>query len=152
MKKLFVFVSMKYKTAREITNRINECKEEVENIIKEDVEVIYSLITDKAPDSANEGVWITAKYMDKMAFADIVYFDRDFEKDTICSAAFIAAVKNRIPMVIRNECENLRTIFYKNKWRGFLYTKPLTDSEEKPNTLVMGAKTINMISDEFGLF
>lgn len=152
MKKLFVFVSMKYKTAREITNRINECKEEVENIIKEDVEVIYSLITDKAPDSANEGVWITAKYMDKMAFADIVYFDRDFEKDTICSTAFIAAVKNRIPMVIRNECENLRTIFYKNKWRGFLYTKPLTDSEEKPNTLVMGAKTINMISDEFGLF
>ena len=152
MKKLFVFVSMKYKTAREITNRINECKKEVENIIKEDVEVTYGLITVKAPDSANEGVWITAKYMDKMAFADIVYFDRDFEKDTICSTAFIAAVKNRIPMVIRNEGDNLRTIFYKNKWRGFLYTKPLTDSEEKPNTLVMGAKTLNMISDEFGLF
>ena len=149
MKKLFVFVPMKYKTAREIKNRINECKEEVENIIKEDVEVIYHLVIDKAPDSANEGVWITAKYMDKMAFADIVYFDRDFEKDTICSTAFVAAVKNKIPIVIRNECGNLRTIFYKNKWRGFLYVKPL---EEKTNTLVMGAKTVNMISDESDLF
>ena len=152
MKKLFVFVSMKYKTAREITNRINECKEEVENIIKEDVEVIYHLITDKAPDSANVGVWITAKYMDKMAFADIVYFDRDFEKDTICSTAFIAAVKNRIPMVIRNDYDNIRTIFYKNKWRGNLCFRQLMDVEEKPKTLVMGAKTINMIVDESGLF
>ena len=87
--------------------------------------------------------------MDKMAFADIVYFDRDFEKDTICSTAFVAAVKNKIPIVIRNECGNLRTIFYKNKWRGFLYVKPV---EDKPKTLVMGAKTINMIVDESGLF
>lgn len=152
MKKLFVFVPMKYKTAKEITNRINECKKEVEEILREEVEVIYHLTIDKAPDSANEGIWITAKYMDKMAFADIVYFDRNFEKDTVCSTAFVSAVKNKTPIIIRNDYDNIRTIFYKNKWRGHLYFRQLLDIEDKPKTLVMGAKTINMIVDESGLF
>lgn len=149
MKKLFVFVPPKDKTEQELIDRIKECRKEVEEILKEDAKVICPFIYEETPESSNENVWLTAKCIEKMAFADVVYFDRDFEKDSICSSAYVAAVKNKIPMVIRNEHGNLRTIFYKNKWRGFLYVKPL---EEKTNTLVMGAKTVNMISDESDLF
>lgn len=40
MKKLFVSLPMKGKTQEEIINRINKCKEEVEEILKEE-DVVY---------------------------------------------------------------------------------------------------------------
>ena len=152
MKKLFVFVPPKDKTEQELIDRIKECRKEVEEILKEDVKVIFPFIYEETPDSANENVWLTAKCIEKMAFADVVYFDRNFEKDSICSSAFNSAVKNKMPIIIRNDYDNIRTIFYKNKWRGNLYFRQLMDVEDKPKTLVMGAKTINMIVDESGLF
>ena len=152
MKKLFVSLPMKDKIPEEIINRINECKEEVEEIIKEDTKVIYPFVCEETPEASNEGVWLTAKCMAKMAFADVVYFDRNFEKDSICSTAFNSAVKNKMEIIIRNDYDNIRTIYYKNKWRGNLYFRQLLDVEDKPKTLVMGAKTINMIVDETSLF
>ena len=152
MKKLMVFVPPTDKTEKEIIDRIIECKKEVEEIINEDTKVIYPFVCEETPEASNEGVWLTAKCMAKMAFADVVYFDRNFEKDSICSTAFNSAVKNKMEIIIRNDYDNIRTIYYKNKWRGNLYFRQLLDIEDKPKTLVMGAKTINMIVDESGLF
>lgn len=153
MKKLFVSLPMKDKTADEIINRINECKKEVEEILKEEVELLDTFIKEDAPESANnKGLWYLSKSLEKMCDADVVYCDSGYGQYRGCIVEFSAAIKYNIPMIICNDYDNIRTIFYKNKWRGYLYVKPLMDREEKPNTLVMGAKTINMISDEFGLF
>lgn len=151
MKKLFVSLPSKDKTKEEILNRIIECKEEVEKILKEEVKIINPYIG-KIPDSANDGIWRISKYMEDMAFADVVYFDTDYDKDNICSVLFNAAVKNKTDIIICNVVDEIRAIYYKSKWRGYLYAFQSLNTDEKPNPLAFGAKTINMISDEFGLF
>lgn len=153
MKKLFVSLPMKDKTEEKIRRRMNECKKEVEEILKEEVELLDTFIKEDAPEYIdNAGLWYLGKSLEKMGEADVVYCDEGYGRYRGCVVEFSAAIRYDIPMVICNDSEHIRTIFYKNKWRGFLYTKPLTDSEEKPKTLVMGAKTINMIVDESGLF
>lgn len=147
MKKLFVSLPAKDKTEEEILNRIIECKEEVEKIIKEEVKIINPYIR-KIPDSANDGFWRTAKYMEDMAFADVVYFDADYDKDNICSVLFNAAVKNKTDIIICNVVDEIRAIYYKSRWRGYLYAFQTLNTDEKPNPLAFGAKTINMITDE----
>ena len=145
MKKLFVSLPMKDKTEEEIINRIIECKEEAEKILKEETKIINPYITRKIPDSANDGIWCTSKYMEDMAFADVVYFDINFENDELCSVLFNAAVKNKIDIIICNDVDEIRAIYYKSKWIGYLYANPSPDINEKPKTLALSAKTINMI-------
>ena len=125
MKKLFVSLPMKDKTEEEIRRRINECKEEVEKILKEEVELIDSFIKEDAPETANDkGLWYLTKTLEKMCDADVVYCDSGYGLYRGCVVEFSAAIRYNIPIVICNDSDfrgtNFRAIYQKGKWTNFI--------------------------------
>ena len=125
MKKLFVSLPMKDKIPEEIINRINECKEEVEEILKEEVELIDTFIKDDAPESVNnKGLWYLSKSLEKMCDADVVYCDSGYGQYRGCIVEFSAAIRYGIPIVICNDIDyqgtNFRAIYEKGKWTNFI--------------------------------
>ena len=125
MKKLFVSLPMKDKTAEEIINRINECKKEVEEILKEEVELLETFIKEDAPEYiSNDGLWYLGKSLEKMGEADVVYCDSGYGRYRGCVVEFSAAIRYDIPMIICNDSDyqgtNFRAIYQKGKWTDFI--------------------------------
>lgn len=125
MKKLFVSLPMKDKTPDEIINRINECKKEVEEILKEEVELIDTFIKEDAPDYVNnKGLWYLGKSLEKMCDADVVYCDSGYGQYRGCIVEFTAAIRYGISIVICNDIDyqgtNFRAIYQKGKWTNFI--------------------------------
>lgn len=125
MKKLFISLPMKDKTVEEIINRINECKKEVEEILKEEVELLETFIKEDAPEYiSNDGLWYLGKSLEKMGEADVVYCDSGYGQYRGCIVEFSAAIRYGIPIVICNDIDyqgtNFRAIYQKGKWTNFI--------------------------------
>ena len=81
-------------TNEEIIKDRERIKKYIEAKYKEPIEIIDSYITEEVPeDVTSPGVWYTAKSLEYMSKADLVFFSKDFRKGKGCTTEYNMALQ-----------------------------------------------------------
>ena len=102
-KSLFISMPMDGIDDAIIKNRMEEIVKTVEFLTKSEIMLLDSFVEEETPWwKKNPGIWYLSKSLDKMAEADIVYFDRNWQSSRGCNIEWTVANKYGMPIIIND--------------------------------------------------
>lgn len=102
-KSLFISMPMDRIDDAIIKNRMEEIVKTVEFLTKSEIMLLDSFVEEETPlRKQNPGIWYLSKSLDKMAEADIVYFDRNWQSSRGCNIEWTVANKYGMPIIIND--------------------------------------------------
>jgi len=101
---IFLSLPMAGKTEEEIKMDIAAMQNRAKHMFPDDeVDFIESLIDEEPPDGCRPGVYFLARSIELMSYADLVIFNKDWEKARGCVIEKMVADKYQIKNIVEGE-------------------------------------------------